>query len=200
MLLALNKHGDLKNFIHRLYRYCDNKEQIAVLKSLALLPSPGQFLPVALDAHRSNVLTVFSALACHNPFPANFMEEFHFNNLVLKAIFVGLSPLNIYELQKRLNPNLSRIVEDWILEREAANRPIMPEVWGIVVPFATQPILDKVYSYLGSPDPEHRYWSAFSLGKTKDKKHLPYLEKQSWEEKEILVKNVILEAIKNFHQ
>ncbi len=188
MLLSLASISPsfLAEFVHRLYSMGDNKEQIAILKALPLLPDPQSFLPVALEAHRSNVTTVFSALACDNPFPADFMEEFHFNNLVLKALFVGLSLACIHNLEKRLNPKMAQMVQDWILEREAAHRPINPEVWMVVVPFAKDAWLEKVYHYLSHPQPEHRYWAALSLGKTREEKHLPYLEKQESEEKDAL--------------
>ena len=36
---------------------------------VALLPGPEQFLPIAVDACRTNILPLFEAIACENPYP-----------------------------------------------------------------------------------------------------------------------------------
>ena len=53
----------------------DNRERQAVLKALPLLPQPEQFVELAVEACRANVLTVFEAIACDNPYPARGKER-----------------------------------------------------------------------------------------------------------------------------
>ena len=52
------------------FRKGDNAERIALLRALPLLPEPERFVPLAIEACRTNVLEVFAAIACDNPFPA----------------------------------------------------------------------------------------------------------------------------------
>ena len=50
-----------------------------MLKSLPLLPEPQRFEALAVEACRSNVLTVFEAIACENPYPHGYFEELSFD-------------------------------------------------------------------------------------------------------------------------
>ena len=63
----------------------DNRERQAVLRALPLLPEPERFAAIAIEACRTNVLPVFEAIACENPYPARYFPERNFNQMVLKA-------------------------------------------------------------------------------------------------------------------
>ena len=69
------------------YDHGDSAEQQSWLKSTALLPEPEQFLAIVIDACRTNILPLFEAVACENPFPARYFPERNFNQMVLKALF-----------------------------------------------------------------------------------------------------------------
>ncbi len=106
------------------YEQGDAREQQSWLKSLPLLPQPERFLSYAIDACRTNILPVFEAIACDNPYPERFFPELHFNQLVLKALFVGAPLERIVGLQRRRNSELSRMAQDYAAERRAAGRTI----------------------------------------------------------------------------
>lgn len=106
------------------YEQGDAREQASWLRGAALLPEPERFLPVVIDACRTNILTVFEAVACGNPFPARYFPELHFNQLVLKALFNGVALTRIVGLEVRANPNLARMANDFADERRAAGRPV----------------------------------------------------------------------------
>jgi hypothetical protein len=61
---------------------------------------------------------------------------------VLKALFVGSPLMPIVGLDRRRNPTLARMLCDYAHERWAASRPISPELWRCVGPFAAGPVLD----------------------------------------------------------
>jgi hypothetical protein len=104
------------------YELGDAREQQSWLKAVGLLPHPEQFLAVVVDACRTNILPVFESIACENPYPARYFPELNFNQMVLKALFVGVSLTRIVGLQARLNPRLSRMAADYAAERRAAGR------------------------------------------------------------------------------
>ncbi len=117
----------------RCYRTSDNDERAALLRSLPLLPEPERFLPIATDACRTHVLGVFEAIACDNPYPARHFDQASFNQLVVKALFVGASLARVEGLPARDNPELARMVRDYVSERRAAGRAI-PEDVALVLP------------------------------------------------------------------
>lgn len=106
------------------YEQGDAREQASWLRGAGLLPDPARFLPVVIDACRTNILTVFEAAACDNPFPAQHFPELHFNQVVMKALFNGVALTRIVGLEIRANANLARIATDFAAERRAAGRPV----------------------------------------------------------------------------
>ena len=102
----------------------DNAEREAVLRTLPLLPDPSRFLTTAVEACRTNVQTVFEAIACENPYPARYFPELNFNQMVMKAVFTGVSLRRIVGLPARLTPALASMAGDYAKERTAAGRPV----------------------------------------------------------------------------
>ncbi|MBI4512180.1 MAG: EboA domain-containing protein [Deltaproteobacteria bacterium] len=102
----------------------DNKERCAVLRALPLMPTPKAHVPLAAEAMRTHVTDVFEALACENPFAASHLAEAQFNQLVMKAVFLGIPVARILGLGGRKNPELARMAGDHAREREAAGRSV----------------------------------------------------------------------------
>ena len=106
------------------YELGDAREQQSWLKAVGLLPHPERFLAVAVDACRTNMRTVFESIACENPYPSRYFPERNFNQMVLKALFVGVALQRIVGLATRLNPELTRMAADYAAERRAAGRSV----------------------------------------------------------------------------
>jgi hypothetical protein len=115
-------------FVRDLVRRGEVGERQAVLRVLAALPAPERFVEVAIDACRSNVETVFRAIACDNDYPARHFPAAAFHQLVIKALFVGAPVARIAGLAARTTPELVRMVDAYVSERTAAGRPIPDDV------------------------------------------------------------------------
>ncbi|MBT4489120.1 MAG: EboA domain-containing protein [Rhodospirillaceae bacterium] len=120
--------GEHAEFVRQVYLRGDYREQAAVLHSLAFLPQPEQYLELAIDACRTNVLDVFEAIACENSFPAAFFPDANFHQVVLKAIFLAVLVGRIANLASRVTPELKRMVTDFASERRAAGRAVPEDV------------------------------------------------------------------------
>ena len=107
-----------------LWAHGDNRERQAVLKSLSWLPEARQFETIAFEGCRSNVLTVFEAISCENPYPRMYFEDSAWNQMVLKAVFCGVALSRIDGLEMRNNSELVRMAADYAAERRAAGRPV----------------------------------------------------------------------------
>ncbi len=151
------------------YEKGDSREQESWLRGLALLPEGERFVAAAVDACRTNIIPLFEAIACENPFPARFFPELSFNQLVMKVFFNGLAASRIRGLEGRLNPRLSRTCDDFVSEREAAGRSVPVDIWLVLAPYIGEDGLRRVHRYLAHEQAEHRYWAALGLGTLPDK-------------------------------
>lgn len=112
-------------------------EQIALLRGLPLYPAPQRLLPLAGEGIRSAMQPVYEAVAHRSPYPAENFSEPMWNQMVVKALFIGSTLAPIQGLDDRRNADLARMLIDYAHERWAASRVVKPELWRCVGPFAT---------------------------------------------------------------
>jgi hypothetical protein len=130
--------------IETLFETAEINEAVALYSALPFLQYPEKWLYRATEAVRSNMGSVFDAIAFHNSYPAKYFSESAWNQLVLKCIFND-KPINLIEgLDERANQNLANILSDFAHERWAAHRSIPPQVWRLVSKFITPTILEDI--------------------------------------------------------
>jgi hypothetical protein len=164
-LLAAHR-GDDSGFARRLtelQRTADLSESIAYLRGLPLFPGGPALLPAAAEGVRSAIKPVFEGVAHRNPYPAEFFDQGAWNQMVLKALFIGSTLAPIRGIHDRANPELAQILVDYAHERWAAGRPVSPELWLCVGPFAEGNILDDLEHVLATGRPEERAAAAAAL-------------------------------------
>ncbi len=124
-----------------LCRTADAGEAIALYRGLPLYPDPELLEAQAAEGVRSNMRGTFEAVAHRNPFPRERFDENRWNQMLVKALFIGSTMQPVQGLDGRANPALAKILCDYAHERWAAGRPIAPELWRCVGPFAQGPAL-----------------------------------------------------------
>ena len=114
------------------------RELVALYQGLPLYPHSAAFQLRCAEGLRTNMQSVFCAIAHHNPFPSEQLNDDQWNQLVLKSLFIGVLLDPIIGLDKRANAKLAAILVDFAQERWAAKRPVSPELWRCVGPFADE--------------------------------------------------------------
>lgn len=127
--------------LKQLFETAEVSELRALYLGLPLYPFPEELIPRVTEGFRTNINVVFNAIALNNPYPKEFLNEAAWNQMVLKAVFIGSPLYKIQGLDERANPTLAKILSDFAHERWAAGRVVTPELWRSVGPFIDSRIL-----------------------------------------------------------
>ncbi len=122
--------------LDKLFAASDGGELVALYQMLPLLPHPEAHRLRAAEGIRTSMKAVFCAVAHHNPYPAEQLDEAAWNQMVLKCLFIGAALDPVLGLDRRGNATLARMLVDYAHERWAAGRPVSPELWRVVGPHA----------------------------------------------------------------
>lgn len=164
ILQALLSASELSDLIVRSYFEQGDESEIAIIvRVVNLLENAERYKFYVREVGRTNSKPLYAALAQHNPYPARFYDDHEFNQLVLKALFIGIGIDTVIGLRDRANAELSKMCEDYIDERLAAGRTIPPDIWLALEPFASENGMNLIKQHLRADTPEHRYFSVRAL-------------------------------------
>jgi hypothetical protein len=167
MLSGLPAEGFAARF-SMLCRTADVAELVGLYRGLPLYPEPAALEPHVGEGLRSNMRSVFEAIAHRNPYPRQHFDQHRWNHMVLKALFIGAALAPIQGLDERANPELARILLDFAHERWAAGRPVPAELWRCVGPFAEGAAVDDLFRVFQSKDKEERRAAQAALAASPD--------------------------------
>ena len=169
--LLLAPRADADTFVRRLDQLCataDMDELVAFYRGLPVYPDPLRHRLRAAEGVRTNMRVVFEAVAHRNPYPAEQLLDEAWNQMVLKALFVGSRLDPIVGLDRRANAVLARMLGDYAHERWSAGRPVSPELWRCVGPFAAGPLLADLDHVLDTGTPNERTAAVLALRSASD--------------------------------
>lgn len=165
MLLSSAKRPK-NQFLERLdnlFISADMGESVALYKSLPVLPYPEELQQRTAEGIRSNVTHVFNAIAHFNPYPAEYLNDLAWNQLILKALFVQSPLWPITGLDSRANADLAKMLIEYVHERWAAGRTFSPELWRPVGPFIKKEWLSDLEQALESGEANQRLAAGLAL-------------------------------------
>ena len=123
-----NSESYLK-ILDQLFNSAEVTELVALYSALPLLPYPEKLKNRASEGIRTNMSVVFDAVVLNNPYPADYLDEGPWNQMVLKALFMERPLYQIQGLERRSNARLTKMISNYAHERWAAGRSTSPEMW-----------------------------------------------------------------------
>ena len=152
VLMAIPKadETDYVQLIGRLFKYGDMEELVALYSALPVYHYPEAWELRCTEGIRSNIGPVRHAVMVNNPYPAGFLGEEAWNQLVLKAFFTDEDIPGIIGLKQRNNHRLAQALTDYAYERYAAQREINPMLWILVGPFTDERAFDLMVRIIES--------------------------------------------------
>ncbi|MFB5944311.1 EboA domain-containing protein [Albibacterium profundi] len=118
--------------IKSLFSNADMNELATLYASLPILAYAEYWREQCAEGIRSNIGYVLDAVIMDNPYPAEYLDEEAWNQLVLKAFFTEKDISRIVGLKERVNEKLVKALQDYADERSSAGREINPKLWEIV--------------------------------------------------------------------
>jgi len=153
----------LVSVLDRLFSAGEMQELIALYQGLPLYPFPEAHVLRCGEGIRTNMGSVFQAVAQRNPYPSEYLPEGMWNQLVLKCLFVEVQLAPVVGLEARKNPALTRMLCDYAHERWAASRVVSPELWRCVEPAHDPSTLADLQRVLSSDVLADRQAAALAL-------------------------------------
>ena len=154
--------------LDQLFQAGEVGELVALYQALPLLPNPASHTLRTAEGIRSNIKSVFCAIAHQNPYPAEQLNEEQWNQLVLKCLFIDVPLDRLIGIDRRANAKLMTTLIDFAHERRAAHRPIPPDLWRCVGPFADERALDDLQLVLTTGEPDERQAATDALRRCPD--------------------------------
>jgi len=124
--------------LDRMFNAGEVGELVALYQALPLYPHAEVHRLRAAEGIRTNIKSVFCAVAQRNPYPAEQLDEGPWNQMILKCLFVGAQLAPVIGVESRANERLSDMLVDYAHERWAAGRTVSPELWRPVGPCADE--------------------------------------------------------------
>lgn len=150
--IAERSKNEFLEKLEKIFISSDLSEGIALYQSIPVLPYPHDLKSRAAEGVRSNITSHFNAIALRNPYPAGYLDDDAWNQLVLKALFIGSSLYLIQGIDRRANSTLAHMLIEYAHERWAAGRNVSPELWRPVGPFIGKDYIGEIEKVLHHTD------------------------------------------------
>ncbi|MES2378384.1 MAG: EboA domain-containing protein [Bacteroidota bacterium] len=130
--------------IENLFLAAEMGELVALYSTLPLLAYPEIWIKRCSEGIRSNIGDVLAAIMYNNPYPAKYLDQAAWNQLILKAFFTDKDINKIIGVDERTNKDLAYIISDYAHERWAAGRELNPLMWRMVGPFIDDKLFEDI--------------------------------------------------------
>ena len=163
--------------LDRLFAAGEVHELVALYQALPVFPHPERHANRAGEGIRSNMQSLFRAVAHQNPYPSEQLDEGMWNQMVLKCLFVEAPLYPVVGLDSRINAALSQMLCDYAHERWAASRSVHPELWRCVRPELTPGAIDDLKRVLDQGNDLEKQAAGLSLAQSSSGESRELLEK-----------------------
>src|SRR5690554_2427009 len=117
--------------VDRLVESADMHEQEAVYAALPLLPYQENLKLRAAEGLRTNITSVFDSIALNNPYPAKYLDDQAWNQMVIKSFFLQRPIYQIVYAESRANQSHPPMFINNAHDGWAAAVKDMPQLWRI---------------------------------------------------------------------
>lgn len=154
------------NKIDGLFKTAEMNEQIALYSAFYFFAYADEWKHRCTEGIRSNIGSVLEAIMYNNPYPAKYLDEKAWNQLVLKAFFTEKDINRVVGLDERSNKELAITLLDYASERWAAHREVNPQLWRLVAKFLDERSLPYFKKLLNSYDEKENQAAALALSQS----------------------------------
>jgi len=149
--------------IESLFLAAEMSELEALYSALPVLAYSEIWKMRCAEGIRSNIAVVLEAIMYHNPYPAQYLDDKAWNQLVLKAFFTEKNVNIIFGLDERANAELALVLSDYAHERWAAGRRVNPLLWRSTAKFIDCRILNDLKKVLSEGDLKEKQAVALTI-------------------------------------
>jgi hypothetical protein len=171
--------GDRQALARELYFQGDSREKAGALRALSLVGEDDAAIDAVLDAVRLAAVELVEAAMAENRYGAHHLPAHEWKRAVLKCAFVGIALFRLPRLVARADTELTQMLLSLVSEREAAGRPVPPDLWPVASLQPVDGLLAKLIGYLEHASPQHRANAALGLLRFEDAAARRFLEERA---------------------
>lgn len=148
--------------IEGLFVNAEMNERADLYAALPVFSFPEYWIKYCVEGIRSNMGIVLEAIMYNNPYPAKYLQEAAWNQMVLKAFFNEKDINRIVGLDERANSSLAKTLIDYAEERRAAKRSVNVQLWRLVGKFIDESNYELIKNLYTATDEKTRFAAALA--------------------------------------
>jgi hypothetical protein len=195
LALAAVAGGADPSFLRTRFNEGDLDERTTVLRTLPFLGGAPVVLDLMGEAQRSNTQDHFEAAACDSDVAMRRLPQADLNRMVLKMAFLDVPVWRMLGGLQRADGELSRKLQDFATEREAAGRP----VWVGTLAFIARAPVDgtraRLVGHLEHGDDRQRLAAAQNIAVLRDRSLARYVRERLGRELSPAIRAAMHEAL-----
>jgi len=154
--------GQYCKLIEGLFANAEMNERADLYAALPVFSFPEYWIKCCVEGIRSNMGIVLEAIMYNNPYPAKYLQEAAWNQMVLKAFFTEKDTNRIVGLDERANSSLAKTLIDYAAERRAAKRSINVQLWRLAGKFIDETNYEIIKNLFADADEKTRFAAALA--------------------------------------
>ncbi len=152
LLMQLDRVQELEYIrrIQTMFIAADMNELVALYSALPILQYPEAWIEQCTEGIRNNMEIVLQAIMYFNSYPANFLSDSAWNQMILKAFFTNQDISKIWAVDDRNNQSLANMLVDFAHERWAAGRETPIYLWRLVGKYINDVNFETIVQLFGT--------------------------------------------------
>lgn len=187
--------GHESDLLRTLFDQGDLDERVSVMRCMPFIAELNVVLDFMREAQRTNTSDLFEAAWFDHDLASTYLPQDDFNRMILKIAFCDLPLARVFGAVDRANGDLSRMLQDFATEREAAGRSVWLDTLHLIARAPVAGTTARVVGHLEHGDDAVRLAAVQAVAAMKNSELRDYLTQREGRERHPRVREALALAL-----